>query len=464
MNSLYRKDDIYLKGVFFKYEGKYYPIKIILLPVSSKESYNLLKIFDYDDFLFIDGVLSDINNPFESIINGLSNETLSFLHFPTINNDLQRNIIQNIIPQLPTFERKLNENQDYKDNFLKQLGHYGSIREEETFIIREKCSYPLLSFKKYPSETHLYSLKIDNKIEAAVREKFNRQEPLIPFKEGELFPDYYSAAKYYLGKENFLLNDWSAVFSRLDFRARINKIIIKRDGVEVEIEKNIDFEINVKYYLEYGNGQQKVDNISCSEKKCSIPINNSLIKLSVWIFDNRDPKTIIDYRNYDWNFYFIDPLREYSSTDYETSNLDLMFSGESEIVEYKMDLDKNNGNKEFLETVCSFSNSKGGYIFVGIDDNMNCKGIDETKITNYKQSIEDSIRSKMDPQPVNFDIKERNRNDKKILEVYVREGNNKPYCVKERGYYIRVRGTDRMPTHNEIISLMPKEDIHNPNI
>ena len=459
MNSLYKKDDIYIKGVFLKYEGKYYPIKIILLPVSLREGYIPLNKFDYDDFLFIDGVLSDPNDPFESIINGLSNGTLSLLRFPTINYDLQ-NIIQNI-PELQVFERKLNENQDYKDNFLKQLGYYSAIREEETSIIREKGSYPLLSFKKYPSETHIYSLKIDNNITSAFSVKLQYQEPLIPVDEsGKLFPDYYSAAKYYLGKEYFLLDDWSVIFSKFDFRARINKIIIKRDEVEINIEKNIDLEINVKYYLEYGNEQQKTENISCLEKKCSIPINNSLIKLCVWIFDNKNPKTIIDYRKYDWNIYFMDPLREYSSTEYETSNLDLMFSGESEIVEYKADLDKNNGNKEFLETVCSFSNSKGGYVFVGIDDNMNCKGIEETKISSYKQSIEDSIRSNIDPQPVNFDISERNCHDKKILEVSVREGNNKPYCLKERGYFIRIKANDVIPTHDEIISLMPRNNIY----
>jgi predicted HTH transcriptional regulator len=152
---------------------------------------------------------------------------------------------------------------------------------------------------------------------------------------------------------------------------------------------------------------------------------------------------------------FKDPLAEYLVTEYVSSNFNLMFSGESDIVEYKLDLDKKTNNKEFLETVCSFSNSiNGGYIFIGMDDNMNCKGIEKYKIKSYKQSIEDSIRSRIDPQPVEFEINERDCNGKKILEVRIYAGKSKPYCIKDAGYYIRVKATDRIPTHDEIISLI----------
>ena len=456
--NLYNENSIYLKGVFFKYEASYYPIKIGLSTTFITEKLSPLKFFDYDDFIFVNGVLIDQNNPFESIIYDLVNHKLSFLHFSTITKPNLQNFLQNI-PELSAFERKIEEN---RETALEQLGHYMSLTPQEFSIIKENCSYPLLSFKQYPSKTNIFSLKINNNIQTAFNEKLRHQEPLIPIdRKNSLFPDYYSAVKYYFGKENLLLNNWSVVLSNPDFRARINKIIIKQDRVEIDIYKNIaKLDIEVKYYLEYYSGKQIADNFIYPE--CNyIPVDTNLIKLYIWIFDKNDPKNIIDYRKYDWGtlFQFQDPLAEYLKTEYETFNFNLMFSGESKTVEYKVDLDKNNGNKEFLETVCSFSNSdNGGYIFIGIDDYMNCKGIETRKIKGYKQSIENSIRDNMDPQPVDFEINERDYNGKKILEVHVYGGKSKPYCVKDRGYFIRVNGTDRIPTHNEIISLMPKED------
>ncbi len=456
ISSLYDNNSIYLKGILFKYENKYYPIKTIFLPIfkNDNDKPDPFKIIDYKSFLFISGILKDANSLFENFKGILKfNEKLSFLHFSANLSQEINSIFQNI-QELNAYERNIEEE---KDTLLKKLEFYSPLKPQEISIIRENCSYPLLKFKEYPSHSRIYYLKIDNKIKNAFNKILQQYEPLIPVNtEHPLFPDYYSAAKYYIGKENLLLNDWTVIYSDLDFRAKINKITINQNKIKIDINKKINLEIKVKYYIEYENGEQIADSFNFSEHNY-IDIDSNLTKLYIWIFEINNLEIPIDYRKYDWSMPFKDPLTEYLVTEYESFNFNLMFSGESEMVEYKLDLDRNTGNKEFLETVCSFSNSiNGGYIFLGIDDNMNCKGIKEYKIKSYKQSIEDSIRNHMDPQSVEFEINERDYSGKKILEVRIYGGKSKPYCIKDVGYYIRVKATDRMPTHDEITSLMLK--------
>ena len=58
--------------------------------------------------------------------------------------------------------------------------------------------------------------------------------------------------------------------------------------------------------------------------------------------------------------------------------LDLIKNGENNKVEFK--LAKDNIPKNLMETVCAFSNSWGGYIILGVDDNKKIIGVPKENI------------------------------------------------------------------------------------
>ena len=102
--------------------------------------------------------------------------------------------------------------------------------------------------------------------------------------------------------------------------------------------------------------------------------------------------------------------------------------------------------EEFAETVVSFSNSRGGVIILGIDDKTNIVGL---KKIDYIDRITKILRSQVEPSPkVRFE--ERRIDKKRIIILFIEEGENKPYLLRDKGPYIRANGTDRISTKFEI--------------
>ncbi len=74
--------------------------------------------------------------------------------------------------------------------------------------------------------------------------------------------------------------------------------------------------------------------------------------------------------------------------------LELIARGEDQNTEFKRSLSE---KREILETVCAFSNSNGGIILVGVDDDGSITGVDvgkstvEELINDVKFSIEPAV-------------------------------------------------------------------------
>jgi ATP-dependent DNA helicase RecG len=83
--------------------------------------------------------------------------------------------------------------------------------------------------------------------------------------------------------------------------------------------------------------------------------------------------------------------------------------------------------REILETICAFSNSNGGTILIGVNDNGEILGVDvgrntiEELINDVKFSIEPTIIPHIELIEIN---------GKKIVTIIVAEGLNKPYFFK----------------------------------
>ena len=90
---------------------------------------------------------------------------------------------------------------------------------------------------------------------------------------------------------------------------------------------------------------------------------------------------------------------------------------------------KESVSNSFLKTVCAYSNYGTGKILFGIDDDGNAKGIENPAAVCLE--LENKINDSINPHPdFTFAIDEK----KKIVELTVFEGTEKPYTFKGKAY------------------------------
>lgn len=123
---------------------------------------------------------------------------------------------------------------------------------------------------------------------------------------------------------------------------------------------------------------------------------------------------------------------------------------ESENTEYK---------REYVDDICkeviAFANTNGGKILVGVDDNGNAVGIENTDDTYTR--LTNSIRDSISPDVTMF---VKYRLDNGIIEIGISEGTAKPYYLKSKGLkpsgvYVR-QGASSVPASPELIRQMIK--------
>jgi ATP-dependent DNA helicase RecG len=118
--------------------------------------------------------------------------------------------------------------------------------------------------------------------------------------------------------------------------------------------------------------------------------------------------------------------------------------GESETVEFKENFDK-----ETIETVGAFANTKGGNIFIGVSDKGKVIGVRLTKETtnSWVNQIAQSTDPRMMPE-----IEVDTIDGKNVVTIFVKEFPIKPISVKGRCFR-RVGTSNRMMTPREITEL-----------
>jgi predicted HTH transcriptional regulator len=121
------------------------------------------------------------------------------------------------------------------------------------------------------------------------------------------------------------------------------------------------------------------------------------------------------------------------------------YFGEGRNIEFKREIPSN--HEKFLKDIIAFSNSTGGQVIVGIEDET-CKvyGIGEQSPFKLSDSISNMISDGCTPQ-IEPDISIQTVEDKTILVVDVTPGKFRPYYLaskgKETSAYIRINGTSR---------------------
>tara|TARA_B100001093_G_scaffold387169_1_gene373154 strand:- start:171 stop:1316 length:1146 start_codon:yes stop_codon:yes gene_type:complete len=131
----------------------------------------------------------------------------------------------------------------------------------------------------------------------------------------------------------------------------------------------------------------------------------------------------------------------------EQKIIELIKQGESSALEFK---EQEVRAESIAKEVCSFSNSGGGTILVGITDRGEIKGINDSK--NWEEWIANISRENIIP-PVSLDSKIIVEDSKKILVIQIHKGRDKPYQTSDNKFLIRVGSTNRVASPGELIRL-----------
>ena len=119
-------------------------------------------------------------------------------------------------------------------------------------------------------------------------------------------------------------------------------------------------------------------------------------------------------------------------------NVDILkLIGEATTYDKKEKIERNKP-KSWLKSVSAFANGEGGTLIFGISDNNEIIGL--TNAEEDAEFISEAIKTKLDPIPT-IDLKFKELNGKKLIFLYVNEGQETPYYYigdKQRLAYIRI--------------------------
>jgi len=266
-----------------------------------------------------------------------------------------------------------------------------------------------------------------------------------------LFPNGMEATSVFL--ELHLPEGWGRLESRVellvpDYRARIKNLRLagNRVTVEVETKEIAHTDILAKFYCKSENKSYTSQDLPLEAGHADFVADEEPLQIEAHIISALDGEAI-DKREFDYRY----PSRRVGVTieNIEAQLIDIIDKGENVNVEFKKELDRD----EFLETVVAFSNTSGGTIFLGVDNNCQIKGFKE----DVRDKIEDWIADHCDPSiEVQIDLEVLVQGTP-ITVVKVPEGTNKPYILRDRGIFVRRGPNDRRIKRTELDDIYTKK-------
>ena len=122
-------------------------------------------------------------------------------------------------------------------------------------------------------------------------------------------------------------------------------------------------------------------------------------------------------------------------------------NGENAAVEFKSAAVSTDG---LAKEMVAFSNSQGGMILIGVEDDGTITGIDKAK--QNEAWISNIARDAVLP-PILVQTSIESIGEQEILVVEVPKGKNRPYQTRNDHFYIRVGSTNRRPSLPELMRL-----------
>lgn len=106
-----------------------------------------------------------------------------------------------------------------------------------------------------------------------------------------------------------------------------------------------------------------------------------------------------------------------------------------------------------LADICSFSNTNGGTLFIGISTDSQKEPIGILEVEKNVALLEKSISDRISP-PINCKIDTHDLHGKKILRILVPRGEDPPYALDDYKIYIREETETNLAVRDEIVNLV----------
>jgi ATP-dependent DNA helicase RecG len=133
----------------------------------------------------------------------------------------------------------------------------------------------------------------------------------------------------------------------------------------------------------------------------------------------------------------------------------LLTQGENNSVEFKS---AGISADSLAKEIVAFSNTYGGHILIGVEDDGSISGIDlEEK--NWEEWIANISQDSVNPALSNFQFDIKQIDNKSIICLYIEKGKLKPYYTNKNQYFVRVGSTNRVTTQSELMRLFQESGV-----
>jgi len=252
--------------------------------------------------------------------------------------------------------------------------------------------------------------------------------------------------------QNYFFNDYGKLVVVIpDYRARISEFRIGYEQLILEaVSGSVKAEsLRCKVFASNQSNSTSSEDLKLTEGRAKFSLGFDPTKVVAALTDARDG-SIIDSR--DWSQGFINP--DYAKVERPSQQIrDMIVAGEGKRIEFKGSLD-NPSKDEFLETVIAFSNSEGGLILLGINDNRVPVGYKGDK-ENIIKMIRDTCEPIIEPSFKDYEL-----DGFPILAIEIPSGQDRPYVLKYRGViYVRIGSNDVPASRLDIDQLIQNRNV-----
>jgi len=343
---------------------------------------------------------------------------------------------------------------DQLSNLLKELGEKQSISLKNEISLDANGHFQTNRF--FPSQSQHGYLQYPWPTGYVEYTLTNRgfpmpHEPLA--KSGlPLYPDGRKAITDFLDMRT--VNPTNSVFIQIpDYRARIENLIISEKSVRLNIDSKIETDnLIAKFYADFEEPRfhsMHSPDLNFKENDVEFSFDKEFTYILGLVME-RETECVLDHRGYSFRW---GPENGVTIEYQEPEIREIILRGENLHVEFKVIM--GDIKNELLETVVAFSNTEGGMILIGVDDNTNITGSHEKDIENR---LRNRILDTCEPEIIPI-FKTIELDGKKIDIVEIKEGDNKPYIVMKRGPFVRRGSSDRIATRFELDAFYEKNKI-----
>jgi hypothetical protein len=230
-----------------------------------------------------------------------------------------------------------------------------------------------------------------------------------------------------------------------DYRGKIAEIRLLNDGAAIRVECLAGSDIKDlagKFYCEGYHGNRSTEDLEFDDAGKAFASTKGFPRHFVAALFSKPSEDLIDERAFDAGSPYLPGDLTIEEVEKDIENL--VKGGESDTIEFKSQIPKN--QEAIAIAAVAFANQKGGTILVGVENEGQVVG---SFAENAKETLTNILRDRCEP-PLEFAIQEAIVQGKPIFVVTVPHGKDKPYQVRDRGFYFRTGATNRLVTRYEL--------------